>query len=646
MLVNTIGHIGHGRYINGRTVRIIVMATIVSTLIVGCGEIEPTVTPDDISVGSPMGGSASPTAAAQSVSESPYQLSVPDVAAGLQGLDLDTFFEESYNRLLLRDPELVTIRGLGAKFGVGNDQLTDISDSYIRETHQLETAILDLLKTYDRTGMTPEQQLSVDVYAWYLDDRVRGHEFMYNDYPINPTITGAHNEWVHFFTQIHPVTNRQDAEDYVTRLSRLDIKGEQLLDGLRRREEAEVILPESIIYQVQRELRNITRSEARFTPFYVAFEEKVNALEDLSAAEKQALLDAAENEIAESVIPTYRALVDYLEHQEATATGEDGVSKFPNGEDYYAYALRHHTTTDLTADEIHELGLQEVARIQAEMRDLFEALGYPPDESLPTLFRRVAEDSGSLYGDEIVAGYESIIEEADRNLDDAFDLRPRADVIVIGGAGGDYYQTPATDGSRPGAFYASIGGTRPRFSMPTLAYHEAVPGHHFQLAIAQELTGLPSFRNGVHFTAYVEGWALYAERLAWEQGFYEDDPYGNLGRLQYEVWRAARLVVDTGIHAKGWNYDQALNYMRRNTGLSIGLIEYEVARYIVWPGQATSYMVGMLKILELRQIAMDRLGDRFDLKEFHSVVLGDGNLPLGTLEQVVQDYVEIKLADG
>ncbi len=615
--------------------KMIVVLIIVLTLASACGQPEPTPLP-----ASPTDPVAPPTEAAeQPVPEAPPPASAPvaDLA------DLDALFEQSYNQLLLRDPELITTRGLADQFGTGNDQLTDISDAYIRETQQLEAAILDTLTSYDRTGLTPEQTLSLDIYIWHLDDRVRGHEFMYNNYTLNPVITSAHNHWVHFFTQLHPMTNEQDAKDYIDRLSQLDTKGEQLLEGLRLREEAGVILPNSVIHQVQRDLRNITGREARFTPFYITFEEKVNALEGVSDADKQALLEAAENEIAASVIPAYRSLVDYLERQETIATDEDGAWKFPNGEDYYAYALRHHTTTDLTADEVHQLGLQEVDRIQAEMRVLFDELGYPSDDGLPALFRRVAGDGGSLYGDEIVAGYEAIIEAADQDLDVAFDLRPRADVIIIGGASGGYYQPPALDGSRPGAFYASVGGSEPKFGMPTLAYHEAIPGHHFQIAIAQELD-LPSFRNGARFTAYTEGWALYAERLAWELGFYEDDPYGNLGRLQGEVWRAVRLVVDTGIHAKGWTYDQALNYMRTNTGLSIGLIEYEIARYIVWPGQATSYKIGMLKILELRQLAMDRLGDRFDLKEFHNVVLANGAMPLDVLEQVVQAYIDAKLA--
>jgi uncharacterized protein (DUF885 family) len=258
----------------------------------------------------------------------------------------------------------------------------------------------------------------------------------------------------------------------------------------------------------------------------------------------------------------------------------------------------------------------------------------------------VAQDGGHVSGNRVLETYETLIEQADQNLDAVFDIRPRAEVIVIGASVGGFYIPGSFDGSRPGAFYAGVSDAgEALYGMPTLAYHEAIPGHHFQIAIAQE-SDLPSFRNGITFSAYTEGWALYAERLAWELGWYEDDPYGDLGRLQAEAFRAARLVIDTGIHAKGWTFDQAVAYMIDNVGYEPGDIvnpQHEVGRYIVWPGQSTAYKVGMFKILELRQGAMDQLGDRFDLKEFHSVVLGSGSMPLEILERVVDDYIERKL---
>ncbi|MBU7017149.1 MAG: DUF885 domain-containing protein, partial [Theionarchaea archaeon] len=487
-------------------------------------------------------------------------------ANSLGGLPIDEFFEESYNLLLLRNPEYLTELGIADLYGVGNDQLTDISDSYIRETQELVTTLLQLLREYDRSTLTPEEQISYDVYEWYLDDLVQMQEFMYYDYPVTHFITGIQNQLIQFFTDIHPVTNKKDAEDYVSRLSQVDTKFDQLIEGLTLREEAGIIPPKFIIQWSLYDIRRIAQGSARSLPFYTAFREKVNALDELSTQEKETLLENAENAINESVIPAFVALRDYLTQLESVAPADDGVWQFPRGDEYYACMLRHYTTTDLTADEIHTLGLQELERIQREMRQIFDELDYPEDESLTQLFSRVARDGGYVAGNDMVETYEALIEEADENLDAAFDIRPRAEVIVIGGPIGGYYVPGSLDGSRPGAFYANVSGAgEPRYGMASLAYHEAIPGHHTQISIAQELD-LPFFRGDVSSTGYTEGWALYAELLAWELGWYEDDPYGNLGRLQYEAFRAARLVVDTGILSKRWTFDQAVQFMKENLG--------------------------------------------------------------------------------
>jgi uncharacterized protein (DUF885 family) len=614
-----------------------VAAIIALILISACGTPLPAVTPAP-PTDTPIAGATAAMSNAQPA--------VPDIVADLQGLDIDTFLEASYKKLLLRDPETITQVGLNKTWGVGNDQLTDISDDTIRENQRLEAAILDLLRTYDRATLTREQRVSYDVYEWHLDDRTRGYPFMYDDYPASFLITtGINEQLVQFFTDIHPVTSKQDAQDYVTRLSQVDTKLDQLVDGLQRREKAGVVMPRFLVPWVLYGVGNIAESDARSTPFYTAFMAKVDAASGLSAEEKDALSQAAEKEIDDSVLPGFQALAQALEHQQSIATDEEGVWKFSDGAEYYAYTLRHHTTLDLTVDEIHELGLKELERIHAEMRVIFDELGYPQDADLPQLIGRVVEESGTYSGDEVAAAYETLIAAASEKASVAFDMHPKADVTVEAGPAGDYYNPPTIDGSRPGVFYAKVTGSKERFAMPTLAYHEAVPGHHFQIAMAQELP-LPTLRKGIQFTAYVEGWALYAERLAYELGFYEGDPHGNIGRLQAEAFRAARLVVDTGIHGKKWSYDQAVDYLTENTGLPRQMVETEVARYIVWPGQATAYEIGMLKILEVRQKAMDALGDKFDLKEFHNVVLGNGSMPLEVLERVVDDWIEAQLGSS
>ncbi len=558
------------------------------------------------------------------------------LSAGLENLSFDDFLEKSYLRLLKRDPELVTELGLDAAFGLPGDQLTDISDAYIRQTQQLESDILTQLQTYDRAALTPEQQLSYDIYLWYLDDRVRGHEFVYHDYPITHFIIGQPALLYHFFTEIQPVRNLEEAHNYLTRLAQVETKINQLTEGLRLRREAGIIGPKFLYQWSAGSVNDTARSTPELTVFYRNFAEKLDTISEISADEKQELLAQAEEVISLQVIPAFKDLAAYMSELQSVASTEVGVWQHPNGEAYYAYVVRHHTTTEMTPDEIHQLGLGDLERIHAEMRLIFDELGYPADENIPQLYRRVAQDGGTLTGSEIVATYEAIIAEAKTTVAPVFDMQPSTDVIVIPGPTGGYYTAPAVDGSRPGAFYAAVGGSEEYFGMPTLAYHETIPGHHTQVALALALD-LPSFRRGSHFTAYVEGWALYAERLMWELGIYEDDSYGNLGRLQFEAFRAARLVVDTGIHAQQWTFDEAAAFMTENTGLDSGMVNFEISRYIAWPGQALAYKIGMIELLELRQMAEERLGEQYDLKEFHNLVLSNGAVPLDILRQIITD---------
>lgn len=579
---------------------------------------------------------------------------VDEVAASLENLPIDEFFDTSFRQLLRRDPQELTALGLSESLGLRNDQLTNLSDAYIRDTQKLEAAILDMLRTYERAGLTGEQQLSYDVYEWYLDNLVRGQAFMYHDYVLHHFLRSYQFELDNLFTEIQPLDDRCDAEDYISRLSQVDDQVDQLMEGLKLREERGVIPPRFILQLAKRDLTqylqirsaDLAAIQPKSLRVYARFSEAIEQIADLSEEEKQAFRESAEREIQESFVPAYLVLRDYLDYLLPMATEEAGVWKLPNGDEYYAYLLRLETSTDLTPAEIHELGRAEITRIQAEMRRAFTELGYPEDQTLTRLLDRAANEGG-LYDistqegkDRFIAAIEAIIEEADHRLDAAVDLRPKGKVVVIGGPTGGYYVSGAPDGSRPGSYHVSLmGNWRSRLFVPSAAYHEAIPGHHFQIALAQE-ANLPLFRNTVASNAYVEGWAMYAERLAWELGLYDDDPYGNIGRLYFELLRAVRLVADTGIHAMRWTQEEANAYMAETLGGSTD----EVDRYVVIPAQATGYKIGMIKILELRQMAMDRLGDRFELKEFHNVLLGNGSLPLEILEQVVNDYVEAKLS--
>ncbi len=521
---------------------------------------------------------------------------------------------------------------------LGDDALTDISQAYVLETYELYAQILEALLGYDRESLTADQQLNYDIYAWLLEDVLEGEAYARYAYPVTHFITGVQYQLINFFTDIHPVTDLDNAQGYITRLSQVDTKFEQVVDNMKLSEQAGIITPRFILQWSLGDITDIAQSHPKNTPFYTSFAEKVNALDNISADDKSALLQSAESEIEKSVIPGFRALAAYLEDLQNRAPTDDGIWQFPGGEAYYAYQVKHFTTTGMSPDKILQKGLDELERIHTEMRNVFDQLGYPADESLPALYERVAEDGGMLYGEEIVSGYEAIIEDAKTRSEQVLDLQPAANVIVIPGSSGGYYIGPSVDGSRPGAFYAAVAGSEPRYGMASLAYHEAVPGHHTQIALALEMD-LPSFRRGSLFTAYVEGWALYAEKLMAETGVYADDPYGDLGRLQYEAFRAARLVVDTGIHAGRWTFDQAVDFMVANTGMHKRQMQFEVARYIAWPGQALAYKIGMDEILRLRAKAEEELGDEFDIREFHNIILGNGAVPLEILERIVDEYI-------
>ncbi len=580
--------------------------------------------------------------------------SVAEILASLGNLSIDNFFEESFKQLSLRAPEGLTHAGVSALLGLRDDQLNNLSDAYLKDTQNLEAGILELLENYDRDSFSPEQTISYDVFTWYLDNQVRGHEFMYHDYPLTHFIGSYHFELDNLLTEAHPLKTRENAEDYVARLSKVDTQVDQLMEGLKIREEMGIIPPDFIVKMTRSELVNYLgmRSpdpasiKAESLRVYTRFAEDIEIISELSEAEKANFKEAARDAIEVSFIPAFLKMIDYQDHILPLASSEAGAWKLPNGDAYYEFILRQETSTDLSPEEIHQLGMVEVERIHKEMDAAFVELGYPEDASLRANFQRAVEEAGyynvdsSSGVDSYIGAIEDMIVEADQQVKEVFDLRPDGEVVVLGGPMGGYYVPGTPDGARPGSYHVSTaGGWRPKYSAQTIAYHETVPGHHYQIALAQELD-LPSFRNHIHFNGYVEGWALYAERLAWELGLYEDNPYGNIGRLQFELLRAVRLVTDTGIHAMGWTREQAQEYMDEAMNAQPGWFSHEVDRYVVLPAQATGYKVGMIKILELRQQAMEILGDNFDIKEFHNVVIGNGSLPLEILEDLVLDYME------
>jgi uncharacterized protein (DUF885 family) len=536
--------------------------------------------------------------------------------------------------LFLRDPEGISYVGLNEILEVGNDRLTDVSDSYIRETQKLQSGILDLLRKYDRSSFNTSQALYANVYEWYLDDIVRGFPFMYDDYLVVPFVNGLNFLLRDLFIEVHPFNNMQDLQDYIARLNQVDVKLEQVIEGLTLRQDFGVILPRIIFPDLLAEFKEYT-SIVESHPFYKTFSAKIGSMSGISQEDRKKWLSQARQAVKETVIPAYRSLSEYFTGLQASAPNDIGVWRFSNGEEYFAYRLRHHTTTDLTADQIHQVGLDHVDLILEELKEAFSKLGYPLGDSLSTLLDRLGDETGYVSGDEAVSAYQQAIDYATGSLTQVFDLPLTIPVKVVGGKEGNYFTPPPRDGTRPPIFKAQTYYEQALFNIKNTTFHEAVPGHGYQFDVARQLNPL-LFRELIQYDGYVEGWALYAEHLMWELGAYDDDRAGNIGRLHSKLRRAVRCVMDTGIHVKKWSFAKAVQYWKETMGEDW---EGETRRYIMYPAQATAYYIGFLKVMELRQKAMDALGSKFDIKQFHSVLLNSGQVPLALLEQQVNSWI-------
>ncbi|HQF61952.1 MAG TPA: DUF885 domain-containing protein [Anaerolineaceae bacterium] len=574
----------------------------------------------------------------------------------VQGLFLRTFA-----KFVFKGPELLTMLGFLEKFGLHghNARLSDASEAFQDKTYRFVRRDLGILRSYNRQRMPRGVQISADVMAAFLEDIVESERFRYHDYPVNQMF-GIQSEMPNFMMTIHPVISKLEARNYVRRLNRFGVKFDQVLEGLRIREAKGCIPPRFVIRRVLDEMTAFIGAPARENPLYTVFAEKLGKLKNVKVADQQQILAEAAAAIENTVYPAYQKFIDYFTALEQKATEDDGVWKLPDGDAYYAYCLRSNTTTNYTPAEVHEIGLREVERIEAEMRAIFERLGYANVENPTRKLNELGKEEHFLYAntDEgraaCLGEYQHILDEMNAALDPYFAVRPKAILKVERvpefrekTSAGAYYQMGALGGGRPGIFFANLRDMNEihKFGMKTLSYHEGIPGHHFQISIAQELKSVPIFRRMLPFTAYAEGWALYAEKLAREIGMYRDDPYSELGCLDSELFRAVRLVVDTGIHYKRWTREQAIEYMSAHAAQEQESVISEIERYIVMPGQACAYKIGMIKILELRERTQKALGAAFDLREFHDVILKNGSLPLSILDEIVQAYIRQKTAE-
>jgi uncharacterized protein (DUF885 family) len=560
---------------------------------------------------------------------------------------------------LVRNPELFTMIGIadGTVADRHSGKLAAVGVEKRDDDYAFAEQAIAEVKKFDRAKLDPQEQITYDVLLDFYGSMAafRPFDWLSSEglYPISPMF-GTQVQLASFLQTSHVVKNEKTARNYVARLQAMGGKLDALTGEMQRQSAAGVVLPSALLERSLVVIGDTIRPSPEESPLVTSFVERMEKAEGLDDALRGSLSDQAIVAVRTSVYPAYERMRAALIAERPKAEGvADGVGRLPDGAAYYQAMLRQFTTSDYTPEQVHQLGLAEVARISAEMDALLRSQGLEAGtvaermSALRTDPRFLFEDT-EAGREQLLARYREILDDIALRMPEYFKTIPPGKLAVERipasaekGSAMAYYNPAALDGSRQGTFYANLRDTSelPTWGMKTLAVHEGIPGHHFQIAMARELKDLPLLRQQPIYTAYSEGWALYAERLAAEIGFYENDPFGDLGRLQAEMFRAVRLVVDTGLHAKGWTREQAIEYMVGTAGMGEDEVVSEVERYMALPGQATAYKVGQLKMLELRDRARATLGPKFNLKDFHTVVLESGAVPLTVLEQLVDEWI-------
>ena len=570
---------------------------------------------------------------------------------------LDHFLAKELIVGILDSPESMTYLGLFDDYNLifnHNQRLTISSLEDGKKKYLEDLQRLDTLRKYQVDDLSKNQQITHKIAVFDTEiDIERFERFRYHSYPFNQ-ISGNHLNLVEFMTDTHPVRNENEAKDYIERVKMFDDSLKANLVWLEEQKKLGIFAPKFVFDHVIRQLEEMIEYGDSENPLVQVFSKKISDI-GVSEEKRNELLIELRRTIDLEVRPGFELILGYMLDNYENANEYHGVWSLPEGNDFYALRLKSYTTTDYSAEEIHQIGLAEVARIENRMRDIFVELGYEINKPIGEMMSDLNEDPEFLYADTpdrkeiVIRDYNKMVKEAEEDVRPYFNEFPKSTVEVRAvpeysekTAAGGYYQSPSLDGSRPGVFYANLYDIKqtPKFGMRTLTFHEAVPGHHFQIALNLENEDLTLYRRlGYRTSAFTEGWALYSEQLAVEVGMTKD-LYDELGVLQSEMFRANRLVVDTGLHHKKWTREEAMDYMKKTTGMSDTEVRVEIERYIVWPAQATSYKMGMLKILELRDRAKNKMGNKFDLKEFHSLVLNQGIVPLFVLEALVDEWIE------
>jgi len=590
--------------------------------------------------------------------EAAAEPSAEEIAAETERLN--AWFEEKYEAEVLESPIQLTFLGRDERQGEIDDFSEAALDAQLERTR---ANVAELQANFDYNKLTADAKISYDIWVYQAERAEAADEFRYNAY-VFEQMQAIHTFFPQLLIAFHKVVDGEDMDNYLLRVSGSARAIDQLITASQRMAEGGVRPPyfafESVIDEAGKIITGAPFDESgEDSAIWADAQAKIANLleqEQIDQAKADQLTNDIRTALVEEWQPAYQRLIAWQEEDQVNASPEaQGVSALPNGMAYYNERLANQTTTDLTADEIHEIGLSEVARIRAEMETIKDEFGF--EGTLPEFFAflRDTKDDERLYYPNTDEGRQGYIDDATAAIDgikailpDYFGILPKADMVVKrvepfreqAGAAQHYF--PSTpDGSRPGVYYAHLldMNQMPKRELEVIAYHEGLPGHHMQIAIQQELEGVPTFRTQAGFTAYSEGWGLYSEWLSKEMPGTFQDPLSDFGRLGSEIWRAVRLVVDTGLHAKGWTEQEAIDYFLANTAAPEGQARSEVRRYIVLPGQATSYKIGMIKIQDLRRKAEEELGDDFDIRAFHDTVLGGGAMPLAILERRVDEWI-------
>ena len=589
-----------------------------------------------------------PSYAVPSLNDS-HNVTSTSIAAQSESEKANALFETIFMENIMASPIAQTYMGIKQDY----DKWDDIGDEAdARELARTKKQLAEL-NQLDASKLDPQTRLSLTLLTQNLNNDIKDYQWRYHNYPVNQ-MHGGHSMIASFLINQHQITDVSDAKAYISRLNGVPKRLSQLQQALEVRADKGIIAPKFVFGYVISDSQNIIKGapfdKGEDSALLADFRKKVNAL-SISEAEKAQLIADAEKALVSQVEPAYKTLIAYIKTLEAKADTRDGVWKLPDGEAFYNNALARTTTTHMTADEIHQLGLAEVERIHNEMRAIMKKVNF--NGTLQEFFTFMRDDPQFYYPNTAegkaayLADATKLIDNMRSRLDEVFKVKPKAAMIVKQveafrekSAGKAFYEQPAPDGSRPGSYYANLYDMKamPKYQMEALAYHEGIPGHHMQIAISQELKDIPKFRKFGGYTAYIEGWGLYSESFPKEMGLYAD-PYSDFGRLAMELWRACRLVVDTGIHAKQWTREQGIAYYVDNTPNAKSDAKKMVERHIVMPSQATAYKVGMIKLLELRHKAEKQLGDKFDIRDFHTLVLANGALPLDVLEEQVDQWI-------